>query len=47
MDTKYSVNDIIHDDEDDTYHLIQKKYTVMELYEEFDEPMIVSFKTKK
>jgi len=47
MDTKYVVNDILHDDEDDTYHLIQKKYTVMELYEESEAPIIVSFKTKK
>ena len=47
MDTKYVVNNILHDDEDDTYHLIQKKYTIMELYDEVEEPIIVSFKTKK
>lgn len=47
MDTKYVVNNMLHDDEDDTYHLIQKKYTVMELYDEVEEPIIVSFKTKK
>jgi hypothetical protein len=47
MNTKYVINRIEQDQEDGTFHLIQKKYNTLELYEPFEESSVVSFKVGK
>ena len=44
MDTKYVYNNVEYNRDDDTYHLIQKKYTLQELEVPYVEPEIVSNK---
>ena len=47
MDTKYVINRIERDDEDGTYHLIQKKFDIAELYQVMGDTSIISFKIGK
>jgi len=46
METKYVINKMEVNDEDGTYHLVQKKYNMSELYAENEMSQVLSFKTK-
>lgn len=47
MEKKYTINKIEMNEEDGTYHLIQKKFDINQLYTENDESQVLSFKMKK
>ena len=47
MDAKYKVNKMFYNEEDDTYHLIQKKYTLFDLYDRVDPIVVETFKLGK
>jgi hypothetical protein len=47
MDTKYKVNGVIYNEEDNTYHLVQKKYTYFDLFAVGDPAVVKSFNKGK
>jgi hypothetical protein len=46
METKYVVNKMEINNEDGTYHLVQKKYNIDEIYSETEMSQVLSYKTK-
>ena len=47
MDTKYIINKMELNDEDGTYHLIQKKHDLAQLYTMTEDSQVLSFKASK
>lgn len=45
--TKYPVNRIDYDDENSTYHLVQRKYSLNETIDELSEPEVIKFNVVK
>ncbi len=46
MKLKYSKNEVIYNENDNTYHLIQNKYTFKDIEFNLGEEKVVSFVTK-
>jgi len=47
METKYIINKMELNEEDGTYHLIQKKYDLAQLYTMTEDSQVLSFKASK